>query len=158
MVKEKCMQNMLVGILCPMLACCGISNASDAKMQSSEKTANAIDQKETQMKTENQIPQYLYKIVSPEEWQESIQRNQVVNSLIDNNFIHLATEGQIPHVAQKFWSGKTYIVLKLNSKKLTGRLVYEINPGGTTQYYHLYEGKIPLDAVIEVSKPNMPER
>ena len=101
------------------------------------------------MNHENHTPHYLYKIVSPEDWQESLRRNQVVASPIDVYFIHLATESQLAHVAQKFWSGKSYMILKLDSKKITGRLAYETNPGGTTQYYHLYEGMIPLYAVVE---------
>ena len=111
----------------------------------------SIEQKEIQMKHENLIPPYLYKIVSPEEWQDSQLKNQVVTSSLDKDFIHLATESQLSHVAQKFWNSKDYMILKLDSKKLIGHLNYETNPGGTTQYYHLYEGKIPLNAVVDVS-------
>lgn len=100
----------------------------------------------------NLPPEYLYKIVSPDQWQESQLQDHIVTSPIDKDFIHLATEEQLPHVIQKFWENKDYLVLKLSSKKLTGRLMYEANPGGTTLYYHLYEGSIPLDAVVEISK------
>lgn len=103
------------------------------------------------MQQEYYHPEYLYKIVSTEQWQESLSQNQVVNSLIDKDFIHLATEEQLEHVAQKFWKNKDYRILKLASKKLMGRLVYETNPGGTTRYYHLYEGVVPLDSVVDVS-------
>jgi uncharacterized protein (DUF952 family) len=144
----KLMQNMFLGFLCLMAASFGMSNASGAKMQPSEKIENLTGQKEMQMNHENHTPQYLYKIVSPEEWQDSLLKNQVVTSPLDKNFIHLATENQLAHVVQKFWNDKSHIILKLDSKKMTGRLIYETNPGGTTQYYHLYEGKIPLDAVV----------
>lgn len=100
------------------LVCFGVSDRSVTEMQFPEKTENGM---EIPMKNENQIPQFLYKIVSPEEWLESNQRDQVVTLLIDKGFIHLATEGQIPHIVQKFWNGKPYIILKLNSKKLIGR-------------------------------------
>lgn len=103
------------------------------------------------MNQENQPPQYLYKIVSPEDWQESLLNMQIVASPLDLHFIHLATESQLAHVTQKFWHGKNYIILKLDTKKMKGRLAYETNPGGTTHYYHLYDGEIPVDAVVEVA-------
>jgi uncharacterized protein (DUF952 family) len=111
-----------------------------------------IEQKEVQMHQKNSSPEYLYRIVSTEQWEESLRQNQVVNSSIDKDFIHLATEEQLARIAQKFWNNKDHIILKLASKKLTGRLVYEANPGGTTLYYHLYDGNVPLDAIIEISR------
>ncbi|MBA2367563.1 MAG: DUF952 domain-containing protein [Candidatus Protochlamydia sp.] len=101
-----------------------------------------------------QIPEYLYKIVSPEQWQQSLQQNKLSNSEMDEDFIHLATAEQLNHIAQKFWNQKKYVILKLDTKKITGLMAYETNPGGNTRYYHLYEGNIPLDAVVEVSKEN----
>ncbi len=98
------------------------------------------------------VPQYLYKIMSPEDWQSSKQNNQIVNSPYDKEFIHLAKEDQVQYVVQKFWNGKSYVILKLNPKKFIGRLMYETNPGGSTKYFHLYDGTIPLDAVIETPK------
>lgn len=103
------------------------------------------------MNKENSIPQRLYKIVSPKEWQKSKELLFLENSPLDKHFIHLATKEQLPRVAQKFWNKQDYVLLTLESKKLVGRLVYEANPGGSTLYYHLYEGKIPLDAVLDAS-------
>lgn len=96
-------------------------------------------------------PEFLYKIVSPKEWQESKLQHRVIATPIDQGFIHLASEDQIAHVLQKFWKNQEWVLLKLVSRKLQGRLVYETNPGGTNRYYHLYEGSIPLDAVVEVT-------
>lgn len=110
-----------------------------------------FEQKEIQVQQENTIPEDLYKIVSYEQWQESQLQNQVVNSSMDRDFIHLAKQEQLARIAQKFWNNKDYIVLKLAANKLTGRLILETNPGGTTLYYHLYEGNVPLDAVLDVS-------
>jgi uncharacterized protein (DUF952 family) len=69
---------------------------------------------------------------------------------MDTDFIHLSKEEQISHVVQKFWNNRDYIVLKLASERLIGHLIYETNPGGMTYYYHLYEGSIPIDAVVEI--------
>lgn len=101
--------------------------------------------------SQHSTPKYLYKVVSHEQWQKSLLQNVVVGSSIDEEFIHLAKEDQMNHVVKKFWNNMDYIVLKLASKKLVGRLIYERNPGGTNEYYHLYEGNIPLDAVVDVS-------
>jgi len=102
------------------------------------------------MKSEHSIPESLYKIVSPEDWHLSQLQLQVVNSSMDTNFIHLAKDDQLASISKKFWNEKEFIVLKLDSVKLKGNLIYEINPGGTTKYYHLYGGTIPLDAVVEI--------
>lgn len=103
------------------------------------------------MEQQNSNPDHLYKIVSPEEWQESQFQKYLVISSFDEKFIHMSTKNQIPHVLKQFWSNKNHVILKLASKQLIGDLVFETNPGGTTQYYHLYNGKIPLSAVIDVS-------
>jgi uncharacterized protein (DUF952 family) len=93
-------------------------------------------------------PKYLYKIVSPEEWQKSTQEGYVIQSSLDHSFIHLAKDEQISHVVQKFWQDQAYVILTLETEQLEGDLRLETNPGGTTLYYHLYEGRIPLHAVV----------
>ena len=70
---------------------------------------------------------------------------------MDESFIHLATKEQVPHVAEKFWKGLDHAILKIDSKKLVGRLIFETNPGGTNKYFHLYKGSIPADAIVEVT-------
>lgn len=92
----------------------------------------------------------LYKIVSVENWEKS--KKQVALDSADDLFIHLALENQLERILSKFWSGQTCIVLKVDPAKLEGQLVFEVNPGGTNKYYHLYEGSIPVDAIIEVKK------
>ena len=96
-------------------------------------------------------PEYLYKVVSQEQWQMSRHHHKIVLPSMDDDFIHLAKEDQVAHIVRKFWDNKDHIILKLATKKLVGRLIYETNPGGSTQYYHLYEGNIPLDAVVDTS-------
>jgi hypothetical protein len=58
------MQHMFLGFLSLIFASFGIVNANNTKLQPSENIENVVDQKEIQMNHENQIPQYLYKIVS----------------------------------------------------------------------------------------------
>lgn len=93
-------------------------------------------------------PPYLYKILSKDAWEESLQKGSLVLTADDTIFIHLATNEQVPRIADKFFKGIEYIVLKVDTKKMQGRLVLESNPGGISQYYHLYDGVIPLEAVV----------
>lgn len=94
-------------------------------------------------------PISLYKIVTPEQWRDSRSKEFLSLSSFDSPFIHLAEEGQLPHVVEKFWKEKAHVILKVKVEALQGRLVHETNPGGTTLYYHLYEGRIPTQAIEE---------
>jgi len=126
----------------------------DDTMNNEQDSNYQIEAKETEnqvVKMKEEIPpEYLYKITSKVQWRDSLLQNKLINSSIDIDFIHLAKQDQVIHVAQKFWNHTDYIVLKVCSKKLIGRLIYENNPGGSNKYYHLYDGYIPLDAVAEV--------
>lgn len=94
---------------------------------------------------------FLYKVLAKSDWELSQNEGRLRRCSIDKDFIHLAMEGQIQKVLEKFWAaGPEYVVLKLDSKKFKGRLVKEKNPGGTQEYYHLYDGFIPLNAVVEL--------
>jgi uncharacterized protein (DUF952 family) len=96
-------------------------------------------------------PKYLYKVISVENWQESTSKPTIVLSKEDRKFIHLATEDQLKRIIEKYWSKEPeYIILKLNTAKLPGRIVLEVNPGGENEYYHLYNGFIPREAVEDV--------
>ena len=92
---------------------------------------------------------FLYKVVSPKEWQQSQKDGFVQKGVIDTTFIHLATKDQIDRITKKFWAGKPYLILKLDVSKLVGDLRFEKNPGGQTKFYHLYYGRIPLSSVVE---------
>lgn len=95
-------------------------------------------------------PAYLYKVISDEKWKKSQTREEVILSSMDTDFIHLATEEQLDHVIRKFWGDtRLFVVLKIDAGKLRGSLRLETNPGGTTKYYHLYVGGIPLTAIQE---------
>ncbi len=99
---------------------------------------------------EQQIPSYLYKIVSKEAWSRTLFTGQLELSEMDEAFVHLATEEQLSHVEIKFWSDEAHMILKIDLNRVTGELIYETNPGGSNKYFHLYEGNIPLEAILEV--------
>jgi len=97
-----------------------------------------------------ETPQYLYKILSYRNWQATENRRVVSLSGDDKEFIHLSTEEQLGRILEKYWADVAqYVVLKLDVSKLRGRLQYEANPGGSTRYYHLYDGFIPFQAIRE---------
>ncbi len=97
------------------------------------------------------VPAELYKILSVEDWEASKFLPRIKRGTMDQDFIHLATREQLRGVRDKFWAeAKTYVVLSLSPSALSGRLVLESNPGGSSKYYHLYDGEIPHGAVSAV--------
>jgi peptide deformylase len=105
---------------------------------------------ENMSKEMNQAPQYLYKILSLRNWQTA--QNDKVFQLPseDHTFIHLSTEDQLEKIIGKYWShAPQFVILKIDSTKVEGNLLFEKNPGGTTKYYHLYHGFIPFHSIVE---------
>ena len=101
-------------------------------------------------KKEKTKPDYLYKITSVSQWESSKGKDVLELTPADSDFIHLATKEQVFEVVKKFFADQDeYVLLKLDTDKLPGDLVYEKNPGGKIKYYHLYNGEIPMDAVVE---------
>jgi uncharacterized protein (DUF952 family) len=96
-----------------------------------------------------ETPPYLYKVLSLANWEASQKRKDLILPAKDDVFIHFSKEGQVEHVIKKHWNNASYILLKIDTSKLPGKLVLEANPGGTEKYYHLYEGSIPLTAIVE---------
>ena len=93
---------------------------------------------------------YLYKVLSVKNWKLSQESDFLILSPMDQDFIHLAKEEQVERIVNKFWKQEPeYVLITLNPSSLEGNLVYESNPGGKNKYYHLYDGKIPLEAVVD---------
>ncbi len=105
---------------------------------------------------------YLYKIVSKEHWQESQKQKVLSLSSDDDAFIHFSKEDQLQRICDKYWAHvPEYMVLKVDTAKLPGDMVFEANPGGTAKYYHLYNGSIPFEAVISskvIKSKNIPSQ
>lgn len=96
----------------------------------------------------DEVPRYLYKILSVENWNASTDYVKLPEE--DHAFIHFSTEDQLDRIISKYWVGKNYVVLKVDTRKLPGKMVYEANPGGTNKYYHLYNGSIPMKAAQKI--------
>jgi len=97
---------------------------------------------------------YLYKIISPEQWQHSQLQAFVEPTELDHDFIHLAQEHQVDGVIKKFWKDTPYLILTLDSSLLNGKLVLESNRPGGDRYYHLYNGSIPISSVVAIASPS----
>jgi|SRR5579872_1775456 len=119
---------------------------------SQEKSRNSSHQKQIRFSQVEEMtekgPTYLYKVLSMDDWAKSCETVHLSSK--DADFIHLSTEDQLDRIIEKYWAGASeYIVLKIETAKLSGNLILEANPGGTNKYYHLYNGSIPLTAIIE---------
>jgi uncharacterized protein (DUF952 family) len=107
----------------------------------------------------DKVPKYLYKVISVENWKKSQGRDSVQLTEDDKDFIHLAREDQLDRIIEKYWNHvPEFMVLKIDTAKLPGKLIFEANPGGANKYYHLYEGSIPLKAVVESRRKNRVEQ
>lgn len=102
--------------------------------------------------SEDKMPPYLYKVLSMENWQTSKEQESIQLPSDDAAFIHFSREDQLARLITKYWSNAgEFVVLKIDTAKLPGKMIYEANPGSQNKYFHLYDGKIPLDAVVEVA-------
>ena len=99
-------------------------------------------------------PQFLYKIVTPSAWRESQGMQSIALNSTDEPFILLTREDQLTHVLNEKWRNAPAIVLKLDASKLVGNLVFEEDAKVSGEYYHLYSGQIPQNAVIEIDNWN----
>jgi len=98
----------------------------------------------------NETPAHLFKILSLENWEASQNREVVSLPPMDDLFIHLSREDQLEKILKKYWSdAQKFVILKIETEKLVGKLELEKNPGGTSKFFHLYEGYIPLSSVID---------
>jgi uncharacterized protein (DUF952 family) len=98
------------------------------------------------------MPAHLYKIVSPEDFQESQNQENLKLAEVDREFIHFSTDEQLERILQKYWSNRPYHVLKVDVLQLPGEMKFETNPGGVAKYYHLYNGAIPMKAIVAIEK------
>ncbi len=96
-------------------------------------------------------PEFLYKILSVNDWADSQDEPNLLLSEDDEEFIHFSKDDQVDRILNKYWENKSAVVLKIDTIALEGDMVYEANPGGSAKYFHLYNGEIPLHAVVDVT-------
>ena len=100
----------------------------------------------------------LYHITSRAEWEDAQRRGEyVAPSLTGEGFIHCSTAGQVPHVANAFYRGRTDLVLLVIDETATRSEVRWEPPAGPPAagiseadlFPHIY-GPIDLQAVVRV--------
>ncbi|MCH1429410.1 MAG: DUF952 domain-containing protein [Chlamydiales bacterium] len=97
------------------------------------------------------LPEVLYKIVSQQ--QLSLSNETLSLTASDQDFIHFCELSQIDRIVNKFFKDvEEVFILEIDPSKLKGHLVKEKNPGGSTLYYHLYKGEIPLSSINKKSE------
>ena len=106
--------------------------------------------KEKTMEETKLFPQYLYKILSLRNWQATQSRKTAQLSAEDDAFIHFSAQDQLEKIIEKYWADEPQIViLKIDSNKLEGELVFETIPDETSKSYHLYNGFLPFNSIVE---------
>jgi len=93
--------------------------------------------------------QYLYKVISVNDWNKSQHRQYVHTTPMDNSYSIVSTEDQLQAVIDKSWRGVAdFVVLTLDVNKLDHRLIFEMGREKDKINHLVYEGMIPVDAVI----------
>jgi uncharacterized protein (DUF952 family) len=97
-----------------------------------------------------EFPAHLYKVIAIDHWEKSKQEEGLFLTSADDAFIHLSEEHQLDGIIRKFFSASAeVVVLKIDVSMIEGRLVKEKNPGGENKYFHLYDGFIPFDSILQ---------
>ncbi len=91
----------------------------------------------------------VFHLVDEESWVRAVARGEYAPpSLTTEGFVHLSTRAQVAGTAQRFFAGRTdMLVLHVDETKLTAPLKYEAADG--QQFPHYY-GPLPLTAVTKV--------
>ncbi len=92
----------------------------------------------------------IYHFTKKSEWQKGKSQNAYESpSLATEGFIHCSTFEQILRSANKHAANQQdMVLLKIDTEKLTSKLVFENTSGGTEPYPHIY-GVLNPAAVIE---------
>lgn len=95
----------------------------------------------------------LYKIISLEQWELSKGQDKLSSSKADQDFIHLCEGHQIEGVIKRHYAGHTALIIaQIDGEKLPGRLLHEFVNGVGEHFFHLYDGYIPMNAIIKTEK------
>lgn len=93
----------------------------------------------------------IYHITEKENWENAkVKGEYTCGSLNSEGFIHLSKETQVEGVKERYYKGKTGLVLlSVNEEKITSELKLELSPSINEYFPHCY-GPLNLDAVEKV--------
>jgi len=93
---------------------------------------------------------YIYHIALAADW-EAAKATGFYNhpSLKNEGFIHCSLENQVSGVLERYFPGREKLIkLKIDTDKLTGKLVFDWSKSNADTFPHVY-GPINLDAIVE---------
>ncbi len=95
----------------------------------------------------------IYHVTTKTAWNDALQRGfYEAPSLHTEGFIHNSTKEQVPGVLNRYYKGKTDLVLlHIEENKLISPLKYELAPSVNEMFPHVF-GPINLDAVVGVAE------
>ena len=93
----------------------------------------------------------IYHVTTKQDWELAIKKGFFDEpSLLLEGFIHNSTEAQVSGVLQRYYLGKTDLLLMhIDESKLHAELKYELSPSVNEMFPHVF-GKINLDAVVKI--------
>ncbi len=94
----------------------------------------------------------IYHVTTKAHWNEALLKGYFDEpSLATEGFIHNSTEAQVPGVLERYYKGKTDLILMhIDESKLTAELKYELAPSVNELFPHVF-GNINLDAVTKIT-------
>ncbi len=94
----------------------------------------------------------IYHITNKQHWQAAEEKGFFDEpSLQIEGFIHNSTEAQVPGVLERYYKGKTnLLLLHIDETKLEAELKYELAPSVNEMFPHVF-GTINLNAVVKTT-------
>lgn len=94
-----------------------------------------------------QLDKWLYHIAEPAQWL-AVGADYVPTGLVTEGFVHLSRAEQVLDTAQRYYAGRTdLLLLTLERSALPSEIRHENLAGGTELFPHHY-GVIPRSAVL----------
>ena len=94
----------------------------------------------------------IYHVTTKNKWDEALEKGYFDEpSLATEGFIHNSTEAQVAGVLERYYQGKTdLLLLHIDENKLTTELKYELAHSVNELFPHVF-GNINLDAVVQIT-------
>ena len=98
---------------------------------------------------------FVYRILNLEEWVNFKKKKVFRGNHLDQSsgYIHLSSKDQLRKTIDIYFKEKKIVILKIETKKLKKKIVWEISRGGE-KFPHLYD-KLNIESVVGVNHPNV---
>ena len=101
------------------------------------------------------VNNFVYRILNLEEWVDFKKKKVFSGNHLDqrSGYIHLSRKAQLRKTINIYFKEKKIVILKIETKKLKKKIVWEISRGGE-KFPHLYD-KLNLGSVVGVDYQNV---